>query len=127
MRVQPFILRRDQHDPALSVVGTQVTVVLDNLAAGETPEWISGQDVDSIHSTGIFLIMLRSISPISAYILQQVTMGYGYCAHIRKVSRTHWRCSDLRCEFLKMNLLKGGCGSLNLSGFAFMNSDDSAR
>jgi hypothetical protein len=32
MRVQPFVLRPDQHEPALNVVGTQVTVMASNAA-----------------------------------------------------------------------------------------------
>jgi hypothetical protein len=32
MSVQPFILRPDQHEPALNVVGTQVTVLASNAA-----------------------------------------------------------------------------------------------
>ncbi len=32
MSVQPFVLRPDQHEPALSVVGTQVTVLAPNAA-----------------------------------------------------------------------------------------------
>jgi hypothetical protein len=32
MRVQHFILRPDQHEPALNVVGTQVTVLASNAA-----------------------------------------------------------------------------------------------
>ena len=32
MSVQPFVLGPDQHDPALNVVGTQVTVLASNLS-----------------------------------------------------------------------------------------------
>ena len=32
MSVQPFVLRPDQHEPALNVVGTQVTVLVSNAA-----------------------------------------------------------------------------------------------
>ena len=32
MSVQPFVLRPDQHEPALHVVGTQVTVLASNAA-----------------------------------------------------------------------------------------------
>jgi hypothetical protein len=32
MRVQPVVLRSDQHEPALNVVGTQVTVLASNAA-----------------------------------------------------------------------------------------------
>jgi quercetin dioxygenase-like cupin family protein len=32
MSVQPFVLRPDQHEPALNVVGTQVTVLASNAA-----------------------------------------------------------------------------------------------
>jgi len=32
MRVQPFVLRPEQHEPALNVVGTQVTVLASNVA-----------------------------------------------------------------------------------------------
>lgn len=32
MNVQPIILRPDQHEPALSVIGTQVTVLASNAA-----------------------------------------------------------------------------------------------
>jgi mannose-6-phosphate isomerase-like protein (cupin superfamily) len=32
MRVQHFVLRPDQHEPALNVVGTQVTVLASNAA-----------------------------------------------------------------------------------------------
>jgi hypothetical protein len=45
----------------------------------------------------------------------------GYCARTPKVSRAHWHCCDPRCEFLKMSLHKGGCGSSSLNVFAFMN------
>ncbi len=60
--------------------------------------------------------------PISAFTLQQVTMASGYCAHTRKVPRTHWLYCDPRCESLKMNLPEGGCGSLSPNGFAFVSS-----
>ena len=33
MSVQPFVLRPDQHEPALNVVGTQMTVLASNAAA----------------------------------------------------------------------------------------------
>ena len=32
MSVQPFVLRPDQHEPALNVVGTQVTALASNAA-----------------------------------------------------------------------------------------------
>lgn len=32
MSVQPFVLRPDQHEPALNVVGTEVTVLASNEA-----------------------------------------------------------------------------------------------
>jgi hypothetical protein len=32
MSVQPFVLRPDQHEPALNVVGTQVTVLASNVS-----------------------------------------------------------------------------------------------
>ena len=32
MSAQPFVLRPDQHEPALNVVGTQVTVLASNAA-----------------------------------------------------------------------------------------------
>jgi hypothetical protein len=32
MRVQPFVLRSDQHEPVLNAVGTQVTVLASNAA-----------------------------------------------------------------------------------------------
>ncbi len=32
MSVQPFVLRPDQHGPALNVIGTQVTVLVSNAA-----------------------------------------------------------------------------------------------
>jgi hypothetical protein len=32
MSLQPFVLRPDQHEPALNVVGTQVTVLASNAA-----------------------------------------------------------------------------------------------
>ena len=32
MSIQPFILRLDQHEPPLNVVGTQVTVLASNAA-----------------------------------------------------------------------------------------------
>ncbi|MFZ1804739.1 MAG: hypothetical protein WAU05_12500 [Nitrospira sp.] len=41
MSVQPFILRPDQHEPALHVVGTQVTVLASN--AARQSYWITLQ------------------------------------------------------------------------------------
>ena len=32
MTIQPFVLRQDQHEPALNVVGTEVTVLASNEA-----------------------------------------------------------------------------------------------
>jgi len=41
MSVQPFVLRPDQHEPALNVIGTQVTVLASNAAALKPKQFLT--------------------------------------------------------------------------------------
>lgn len=67
MSVQPFVLRTDQHESALHVVGTQVTVLASNAAThsdGITFSCIGGDFPPRPSGDAVFTMNIPEAAPI---------------------------------------------------------------